>query len=877
ISEIDYWFSGGGEMGERIRNFDWSQTPIGAPDQWSESLKNTLSLMLYNRFPMILWWGKQYVQFYNDPYIPIPGMKHPLALGQKANVCWEEIWKDIGPLIDAPFNGGPSTWMDDILLKVNRKNFVEETHFVIAYSPVPDPTVPNGIGGVLATVNEITGQVLNERAIETLSKLGSYTIACKTKEEVYEKTALALSENQYDFPFSMLYKINDEITEAELAATGNIAMGSDASPGKINLETAKNTWNIKEAISAQKTLVLGQLSSRFGSLPKGNWEDSPEQAVITPVTLQGKVSVVLITGINPYLKIDERYKNLIQLLSKQLEQALFNVNVIQEERKRTEALEELNRAKTVFFSNISHEFRTPLTLMLGPLEELLNKPGNSRNDHEREILEITHRNAMRLLKLVNSLLDFSRIEAGRQKASFELEDIVSITRELASNFTSIIEKAGLKLEIEAASFIQPVYIDKEMWEKIIFNLLSNAFKYTLKGKITVRIYPENNHAVIEVIDTGIGIAKQEQSKVFERFHRTQNSMGRSFEGTGIGLSLVKELVALHGGVITLTSSEGKGSVFTVKVPFGRNHLKEDAIRKNNLFDSELVKQSFIEHGNSLLLQEASDNIIHREDLPTVLVVDDNTDMRQYLVKLLKTKYNVVTAVNGLDALHHVQKKRPDIIISDIMMPIKDGFEMMKELRAQESSRHIPIIILSARAGEEATVEGVDAGANDYLIKPFSAKELLARVASHIQMRDERKRASEAMGLERKRLYDLFMQAPAAIAVLRGPSLVFEIANPLYLEIAGKKEDILGKPILEAIPELKGQPIEKIIFNVFKSGKAYIGKEVLVKYVKNNTGIPEEIYFNFVYQPFIAENDMVDGVMVHAVDVTDHVKNKKKLV
>jgi CheY-like chemotaxis protein len=354
------------------------------------------------------------------------------------------------------------------------------------------------------------------------------------------------------------------------------------------------------------------------------------------------------------------------------------------------------------------------------------------------------------------------------------------------------------------------------------------------------------------------------------------AMGRSFEGTGIGLSLVKELISLHGGAISLTSVEGKGSIFTVKIPFGRTHLKEETIRKNDLFENELVRQSFIEHGNSLLLQDVSDTIVPVENLPSVLVVDDNADMRQYLVKLLKTKYNVITAVNGLDALHQVQKTKPAIIISDIMMPIMNGFEMMKELRSQENSRSIPIIILSARAGEEATVEGVDAGADDYLIKPFSAKELLARVASHIQIGDMRKKAKQIMEVERKRLYDLFMQAPAAIAVLRGPNLIFEIANPLYLEVARKKNDILGKPILKALPEFKGQPIEKILFDVFKTGKAYVGKEVLVKLFKPDSKITEDTYFNFVYQPFIIENDVVDGVIIHAVEVTYQVQNKKHL-
>jgi signal transduction histidine kinase len=308
------------------------------------------------------------------------------------------------------------------------------------------------------------------------------------------------------------------------------------------------------------------------------------------------------------------------------------------ERKRIKALEELDKAKTIFFSNISHEFRTPLTLMLGNIEETLNEPGSVPRNLDR--MNATHRNAMRLLKLVNTLLDFSRIESGRQKAFYTLTDIVSYTNNLAANFRAVVEKAGLKLIIKADSIIQPVYIDKQMWEKIVFNLLSNAFKYTLDGSITIRLLTGNENVILEVEDTGVGIPQKELPHMFERFHRVENVVGRSYEGTGIGLSLIKELVQLHGGTINVKSKEGKGSTFIVKIPFGKEHLAAEQTYETPLGLEDVISDTYIDEATSLLENKnydhlTSDPIKHTS---TVLVVDDNADMRQYLQSLLENHF-----------------------------------------------------------------------------------------------------------------------------------------------------------------------------------------------------------------------------------------------
>ncbi|HUP11353.1 MAG TPA: hybrid sensor histidine kinase/response regulator, partial [Niastella sp.] len=354
----------------------------------------------------------------------------------------------------------------------------------------------------------------------------------------------------------------------------------------------------------------------------------------------------------------------------------------EEERKRAEALEQIDKAKTVFFSNISHEFRTPLTLIISPLEEMISQHNGSLPVADKQNLETAHRNALRLLKLVNTLLDFSRIESGRHHASYTPTNIAEFTKGLASNFRSVIEKAGLKLVIQADAFVQPVYVDRTMWEKIVFNLLSNAFKYTLNGSITVEIGAEDGFAVLKVKDTGVGIPAEELPRMFERFHRVQQVTPRSHEGTGIGLSLIKELVQMHNGSITVESELNAGSTFTVKIPMGKEHLPAQQIVIESETAGGLAASMYVEEAGTLLVRNNADEIQKpgdKEEQPLILVADDNADMREHIQALLSNRFNVVTAVNGHDALQKVLELKPALVLSDIMMPVLDGIGLLKEI------------------------------------------------------------------------------------------------------------------------------------------------------------------------------------------------------
>jgi PAS domain S-box-containing protein len=460
----------------------------------------------------------------------------------------------------------------------------------------------------------------------------------------------------------------------------------------------------------------------------------------------------------------------------------------EQERQRAETLAELDRAKTLFFTHVSHEFRTPLTLSLAPLQDALSDRVNPLTPPHRERVELAHRNAIRLLKLVNTLLDFSRIEAGRMEAVYEPTDLALFTTELASVFRSAIERAGLRLIVDCPPLPEPVYVDREMWEKIVLNLLSNAFKFTLEGEIAVMLHPtDDHHVMLQVQDTGTGIPPEELPRVFERFYQVRRTNARTYEGSGIGLALVHELIRLQGGTVDVSSTLGQGTCFTIAIPLGKAHLPIDRLRRvvgdritatRTLASTAIGAAPYVEEAERWLPEEGNreQGTGNREELSTppdsdppqpplkrgensvkvplfkgdlggspgletlptpspahILLVDDNADMREYLTRILSEHVQVEAVADGASALAAAQERVPDLVLTDVMMPGLDGFELLKALRANPSTREIPIILLSARAGEESVVEGLEAGADDYLIKPFSAQELVSRVKGHLQM------------------------------------------------------------------------------------------------------------------------------------------------
>src|SRR5580658_4096356 len=760
-----------GEMGELVCSLDWSATPLGAPENWSPALRTVVSILLANRFPQLLWWGPEYISIYNDAYRPILGRKHPWGLGRPVRDCWSEIWDVLKPLIDTPFKGGPATWSEDIELQINRAGFVEETHFTVAYSAVPDDTAPGGIGGVLATVHEITEKVVGQRRITVLRDLGARTAEARTVEEACVISATMLRPHIKDIPFALLYVADASGTRAHVAASCGVDEGADIRPPVIHLDDSSSEispWPLAVAHRTGQMQVVKDLSSRFVSVPPGPWPDPPECAVIVPIRshVAHQTAGFLIAGLSSRLQFDEGYRNFLDLATTQIAAAIANAQVYEEERKRAEALAEIDRAKTAFFSNVSHEFRTPLTLMLGPLEDALSNSHGILPMGAAASLTVSHRNALRLLKLVNTLLDFSRIEAGRAQACYQPVDLALLTAELASNFQSLCQKAGLLLIVHctALTWDEPAYVDRDMWEQIVLNLLSNAFKFTHRGEIEVRLEAAEGQALLTVRDTGVGIPFEELPHMFQRFHRVEDSRGRTHEGTGIGLAMVQELVKLHGGTVSVASVMGEGSTFRVAIPLGRAHLDPGRVGKApEVGSASVTPAAFVEEALRWLPDEPQRDgpVLDRPDdgafpdrppaegerlkeKSRILWADDNADMRAYVRRLLEDRFEVTAVPDGQAALDAARACKPDLILSDVMMPRLDGFGLLRELRADPQLCEIPVILLSARAGEEARIEGMEARADDYLIKPFRARELLALVESHLKMSHFRHEATEAL-------------------------------------------------------------------------------------------------------------------------------------
>ncbi len=746
------WVRGGGAVGKLVREFDWTKTPLGAMEEWPQSLKTVVRVLLTSRFAMWMSWGPELTFLYNDDYARMTlGKKHPWALGRPSQEVWTEIWDDIGPRIHRVLDSGEATWDEALLLFLERSGYREETYHTFSYSPLSGDD--GRVAGHLCVVTEETDRIIGERRLKTLRSLAGELNQTITEEDVVACIARCLGENQKDLPFTLLYLFTEDGNEAHLACQTGIEEHHPAAPESIPLSEKNQPWPISKLLTGNDSIVVENLLERFESVPSGSWDKSPWRALLLPITSQGqdKPAGVIVTALNPYRPLDVSYAGFINLVAGQIAASIANARAYSAEKKRAEALAEIDRAKTAFFSNVSHEFRTPLTLMLGPLHDLLARSQTHLSPTAKEQLDLVSRNGARLLRLVNTLLDFSRLEAGRVQAVYLATDLGRFTSELASVFRSATDKAGLRLIVDCSDLGEPVYVDRDMWEKVVLNLISNAFKFTFEGEISVSVHRADNLAELRVRDTGVGIPAEAIPKLFERFNRVPNMPSRTHEGSGIGLALVHELVKLHGGSLSVESTVGQGSTFVVRIPFGQSHLASGQMGgSRSLSSTAMGAKPFVEEALRWLPDSTpgSDEIFSVQDellpvpcppvsetavRPRVLVADDNSDMRQYLSRLLSEQYEVKTVADGQAALQAALKTPPDLIVSDVMMPVLDGFELLKALRGDEQTRTIPVILLSARAGEESRVEGLEAGADDYLIKPFSARELLARVSGRLEI------------------------------------------------------------------------------------------------------------------------------------------------
>jgi signal transduction histidine kinase/DNA-binding response OmpR family regulator len=795
------FLAAGGEMAALINGRDWSRAPLGPRDAWPRSLQTALRILVTSRYAMWLGWGAELTFFYNDAYAAMTlGAKHPWALGRPASEVWAEIWPDIGPRAATVMRTGEATWDEGLLLFLERNGYPEETYHTFSYSPLPDDE--GAVGGMLCVVTEDTERVIGERRLATLRELASLLAAVRTEPDVLAAIERGLAANRRDMPFAIVWLFEQDGGWARLACASGIAADHPLAVAELDVNNLPAEHPARRVLAGEPRVTIADLAAH-GPLPRGAWDRPPHLAVAVPIVQQGETrpAGMLLAALNPHRPLSESYGGFLDLVASQIAAGLASARAYEAERQRAEALAEIDQAKTAFFSNVSHEFRTPLTLMLGPIEEEIR----SRDAAADGRLGMAHRNGLRLLRLVNTLLDFSRIEAGRVRANFRPVDLAVYTAELASNFRSACEQAGLSLTVDCPPLPQPAYVDPGMWERVVLNLMSNAFKYTLEGSIDVAIR-QTAEATIElsVADTGVGIPEAELPRIFERFHRIEGQPGRTLEGTGIGLALVSELVRLHGGAIEVRSRLGVGTAVRVALPLGSAHLPPEQVSHDcsHIAPEGAAAASFVAEAMRWLPRAGQEPALETGFLDStpalvdtgaassadarrayILLADDNADMREYATRLLGTQYEVGVVADGEAALQAMRERRPDLLLTDVMMPRLDGFGLLAATRADAKLRDLPVILLSARAGEEARVEGLDAGADDYLVKPFAARELLARIRSNLDLARIRREAAEQMRDEAHRL-ELLNRTGSAIAAELDLDRVARIVTDAAVELTG---------------------------------------------------------------------------------------------
>lgn len=751
----------GGEMGRRFAEYDWDTHPLGPPDQWPAEFRAAVATALTSRFPIMLFLDpNELFLIYNNGATAILGDRHPDSLAGPAQSVWWDIWDQVGPMFANVLSTGEATWFEDLLILFIVNDRPQERYFTFSYSPL---IADRGeICGVFCAVTETTERVVGERRLHLLNAVASAVMETQTIDDAVSATVGVCTQQPADLPLVAIYvaQPDGDITLRGATASvlpvlpNSLAQLTDSNPA---LWSRGDTQEIDDigAIVPGITAVLGG--------------DCPDCALVLPVG-EGATAGALVVGTNPRCPLDGQYRGFCQLLADQLTSTFASIVSYEQQRHRADALAELDRAKTAFLTNVSHEFRTPLTLLLGPLDDALSDAAPHSVLAER--LMTAGRNARRLQRLVDSLLDFSRIEAGRANAKLVRTDVGALTAQIASSFAELCHRAGLELQLDCAPALADV--DPGMWETIVLNLLSNAVKYTLRGTISVQVRAEAGDCVIAVRDTGVGIGAEDQKLLFERFYRADNVRGRSVEGTGIGLSLVRGLVELQRGTVAIDSELDRGTTVTIRVP----RSVSGAVVEPWPAGLDETNPYVAEASQWVMTVAESGTAAPGTSRQLVLIADDNADMRAHLDRVLSARWETVLVGDGDSALAATRNLRPDAIVTDVMMPGLDGFGFVAAVRDDPELAATPILLLSARAGAEAVDEGYAGGADDYLPKPFRSQELIDRLASRLS----------AVGRERDR------QRREAQSGLAADLVHLDSALQATTSVGGIMDALLGSPL-----------------------------------------------------------------------------------
>ncbi|MDO1477822.1 ATP-binding protein [Rhodococcus ruber] len=688
------------------RDADWAATQLGPIDTWPPELTAAVRTVVPSRVPMLLCWGPELVQIFNDAFRPLLGEKFPAAAAQRAAECWEEIWDVIGALVTQAQRGEP-TLSERMQLFMHRFGYTEETYWTFSYSPVR--AADGTVAGIFVATTDVTEQVLAERRAAVLRELGQLAMTeTATAHDACRAALGLLGGHEDDLPFG----------SAHLCCEGVMVTVAEfgAAPGVVS--------DLSEVIARVAGSGKAEAVADLGP--------DRDTAVVLPLPVSGGGPAgALVLGTSRFRELDEQYRVFLDMVAVRVSTALSDAQAYEAERRRAAELAELDAAKSRFFENVSHEFRTPLTLLLGPLQTLLDEHTAALPPAQVAAVAAARRAALRLQRLVDMLLDVARGDAGRLAAHSEPTDIVAVTRDGAELFRDAADRAGLALEVDVDDVpSRYVAIDRTMWTHIVLNLLSNAIKFTQAGSVSVTLRGDGANLVLRVADTGTGIAEAERGKIFDRFYQIGDRSGRSREGSGIGLSLVAQFVAALGGSVSVDDVAPHGTVFTVTVPAVPSSQPAPGAADDVVASAGAAYLGEVEAWRPVAVPAAGP----REGQPCILLVEDNADMRDHLLGLLTAQgWHVDATADAESALERIRAELPDLLLTDVMLPGRSGLSLLQDVRDDERLARLPVILLTARAGSESAVEGLRAGADDYVVKPFHPSELTARVRVHLEM------------------------------------------------------------------------------------------------------------------------------------------------
>ncbi|WVF67026.1 hypothetical protein IAT40_001769 [Kwoniella sp. CBS 6097] len=798
-----------------LGSVDWASTKLGPRSQWSPVVEMMLEVIMRSPTQDALWLGEDFQMLYNDNYAHI--VDHPRMYGRSAKVkeAWGPVWDSVYHLIERCLTEGEPCYREDDLLLYRRGPsgyWVEKYH---TWSFIPLFDEQGAPLGLYNPTRETTPSVLARRRQESMRDLSENLLIARTLKEYYGSIVEILEKNPKDVPFLMCYSVHEDtkgqqqldltlestigVPEDHPAAPRKITLGHERSvrapyggrllssptlsaisalssgTGRVKYSYDKHSWPILKAITSRQAVVIDDCTELIRGFPLRQWEALPEAAIIIPICSETSAETphaVMILGLNLASPLDSVYEDWIHVLRAHLTSSLGSVRAYEAEHQRQMERDRMERAKTAWFQGAAHDLRSPLTLVAGPLDDLLR---TKLLPDQRSTLSLAQRNLARVQRLVNALLDFSRIEAGKMTGRFLPVDLGRFVGDLAALFKPAVKRRKLVYTVNIEPHEGMVFVDPTLFETVVTNLISNALKYTESGSVNVTVKYHELYVDIAIVDTGIGIPKAELSAVTDRFHRATTALTSGTEGTGIGLALTKEIVRLHGGDLLITSqtaveSRGghHGSTFVARIPLVERQAVEGEIERNafGTYGKQVVEEAmhWVIGGSDVETESTGSGVdgslssrgdgflFDKNDV--LLLVDDNHDMRHYVKRIFSPYCKVIEAVNGKQALEKARANPPNLILSDLMMPIMNGHQLLNAIRADPNTRMVPMVLLSAATDDELRLGALIEGAEDFMLKPFKPKELLARVHLHMQI-----------GKKRALLEGLYAQRERELAIL----------------------------------------------------------------------------------------------------------------